>query len=84
MTYRVVYRDVAERQLLRLDSSAQKRIVAAIDKLADAPRPSGCKKLADRPGYRIRIGDYRVVYDIHDQIVTIEIIAIGHRSRIYR
>lgn len=84
MKYTVGYRDIAERQLLRLDSIVQKRIVAAIDKLASDPRPARCKKLSGRPGYRIRIGDYRVVYDIHDRTVTVEIIEIGHRSRIYR
>lgn len=84
MRYTVGYRVLAERQLMRLDLTVQKRVVIAIDKLADNPRPAGCRKLSGRPGYRIRVGDYRVVYDIHDQIVTVEIIEIGHRGRIYR
>ncbi len=84
MKHTVGYRDAAERQLLRLDSGVQKRIVAAIDKLAFNPRPAGCKKLVGRPGYRIRVGDYRVVYNIHDSVVTVEIVDVGHRKDIYR
>lgn len=84
MKYSVGYRALAERQLLRLDVSVQKRVVAAIDKLADNPRPPGYRKLQGRAGYRIRVGDYRVVYNIHDRVISIEIVEIGHRSGIYR
>lgn len=84
MKYSVGYRALAERQLFRLDVSVQKRVVAAIDKLADNPRPPGYRKLQGRAGYRIRVGDYRVVYNIHDRVISIEIVEIGHRSGIYR
>ncbi|MCD8140497.1 MAG: type II toxin-antitoxin system RelE/ParE family toxin [Planctomycetaceae bacterium] len=84
MKYRVGYRDIANRQLRKLPASVQNRVIAAVDKLASNPRPPGCRKLQGRPGYRIRIGDYRVVYEIHDQIITVEIIGIGHRKDIYR
>lgn len=47
-------------------------------------RPSGCKKLKGRDGYRIRIGNYRILYDIIDQTLIINVIAIGHRRDIYR
>lgn len=84
MKYTIGYTAIAENQLLRMDSTVQLRIVAAVDKLADNPRPAGCKKLQGRPGYRIRVGDYRVVYEIHDTVVTVEVMRVGHRSRIYR
>lgn len=84
MTYHVGYRTSARRQLSRLAAAVQEKVVAAVDKLADNPRPPGCRKLQGRPGYRIRVGDYRIVYDIHDRVVTVEIIDIGHRKDIYR
>lgn len=59
------------------------RIVKAIQELRILPRPAGCKKLAGRPGYRIRIGDYRVINKIEDKILTVYIIDIGHRKDIY-
>ena len=84
MTYRVEYRSPARRQLRRLDAAVQMRIVAVVEKLATDPYPSGCRKLQGRPGYRLRVGDYRIVYDIHHRVVTVEIIDIGHRKDIYR
>ncbi len=51
--------------------------------LVNNPRPSGCKKLKGKQGYRIRIGNYRVIYEIHDKILTIDIIAIGDRKDVY-
>ncbi|MEB2787253.1 type II toxin-antitoxin system RelE/ParE family toxin [Algoriphagus sp. E1-3-M2] len=51
--------------------------------LADVPRPNGCKKLKGKEAYRIRVADYRVVYEIADKILYIEVIAIGHRKDIY-
>ncbi len=84
MTYSIGYRASAERNLLRLDAAVRIRVIAAIDKLADNPRPPGCKKLRGMPGFRIRVGDYRVVYAIHDRIIAIEIIDVGHRGDVYR
>ncbi|MGA0557011.1 type II toxin-antitoxin system RelE family toxin [Larkinella sp. VNQ87] len=55
----------------------------AIKALADNPRPFGCKKLKGRKGYRIRVGDYRVVYEINDGILVVLIIDVGHRREIY-
>ncbi len=55
----------------------------AISNLASNPRPDGYKKLMGRPGYRIRIGDYRVIYKIEDKILIVFVIDIGHRKNIY-
>lgn len=61
------------------------RLVEAIDKLAENPRPRGCKKLAGRYDlYRIRVGRYRVVYAIRDEVLVVVIVAIGHRRDVYR
>jgi mRNA interferase RelE/StbE len=59
------------------------RIIKAINELATDPRPPGCKKLTGRPGYRIRVGDYRIIYNIEDKILTVFVIDIGHRKNIY-
>ena len=52
--------------------------------LADDPRPYGCKKLSGEDAYRIRVGDYRIVYSIYDDIVTVEVIRINHRKEVYK
>lgn len=59
------------------------RILKSISELAADARPPGCKKLTGRQGYRIRIGDYRVIYNIEDRILTVFVIDIGHRKDIY-
>ncbi|MGH3925455.1 MAG: type II toxin-antitoxin system RelE family toxin, partial [Pseudonocardiaceae bacterium] len=73
------------KQLEKLDRAAQKKIVLAVTKLADNPRPHSVKSLVNRPGeYRIRVGDYRVVYEIHDGQLLVLVVAVAHRSEAYR
>lgn len=75
----------AAKQLVAISSTYRKRIVAKIDALQSDPRPTGCKKLqGERDVYRIRIGDYRVVYQIRDKELLILIVRVGHRGEIYR
>ena len=84
MTYRVEVAAAAARQLRQLDRSAQRRVQAAIEGLADEPRPSGAKKLVGGNGeWRVRTGDYRIVYEIHDNVLVVLLIAVGHRREIY-
>ena len=84
MTYRVEVAAAAARQLRQLDRSAQRRVQAAIELLADEPRPSGAKKLVGGNGeWRVRTGDYRIVYEIHDNVLVVLVIAVGHRREIY-
>ena len=70
--------------LLRLPRADNRRIVGRIQALAEEPRPHGCEKLAGQESYRIRQGDYRVVYTIDDDRVIVEVVRIGHRSDVYR
>ena len=74
----------AEHELRRLPSRDVLRIVRVIESLAEKPRPSGCQKLATGDGYRVRQGDYRIVYTIDDQERVVEIYKIGHRREVYR
>ena len=85
MKYAVLLEKSAARFLLRLrDAKLKSRLDEAIESLADDPRPPGCRKLAgtsDR--YRVRVGDYRIVYRIDDGKVTVLVLVIGHRREVY-
>lgn len=85
MTYRIEVAPVAIRQLRRLDRAAQRRVQAAIELLAEKPRPSGAKKLVGgEGGWRVRTGDYRLVYETHDDVMLVLVVAVGHRREIYQ
>ena len=85
MSYRIVFTLRAAKQLAEVAPPLQKRIAARIDALAKEPRPRNAKKLTDSDGlYRIRVGDYRVTYQVADDIVLVTIIRIGHRREVYR
>lgn len=82
--YRVLIRKSAADELGSFPKKHIRRIVERIRSLGDEPRPRGCEKLSSRERYRIRQGDYRIVYLIDDAARTVEIFKIGHRSEIYR
>ena len=67
----------------KFSDSIAEPIFNAIAALAQNPRPRGFKKLKGRDGYRIRVGNYRIIYDIFDTELVIDIIALGHRRSIY-
>lgn len=73
----------AKKELDKLSESKAKPILSAIANLAEDPRPNGCKKLKVRDGYRIRIGNYRVIYEVFDGELIVDDIALGHRKDIY-
>ncbi|NLI19729.1 MAG: type II toxin-antitoxin system RelE/ParE family toxin [Actinomycetales bacterium] len=84
MRYCIEVAPAAVRQLRKLDRVAHRRVQAAIELLASEPRPSGAKKLVGGDGeWRVRTGDYRIVYEIHDNVVLVLVIAVGHRRDIY-
>ena len=83
--YSVLIKPSARKELEAVDlKKDRQRIVAAILSLADDPRPSGCRKLSGKDKYRIRCGDYRVVYSVQDVILVVTIVKVGHRSDVYR
>jgi mRNA interferase RelE/StbE len=84
MTYRVEILRSAAKELQRIHPDDRVRIIAVLQNLADDPRPSGSKKLTNRPAWRIRIGAYRVIYEIHDRELMVLVVATGKRSEIYR
>jgi mRNA interferase RelE/StbE len=85
MIYKILYRASVKRELHRLDSATLKRIDAAILALADNPRPAGCVKLSGQKHlWRIRIGDYRVIYEIQDRQLIVLVISVAYRREVYR
>jgi mRNA interferase RelE/StbE len=81
--YTVVIEKDVIKQLTRISSPDYKKIKIAINALADEPRPHGYLKLKGRQGYRIRVGNYRVVYEIEDKILKIFILTVAHRKDVY-
>ncbi|MFP5212031.1 MAG: type II toxin-antitoxin system RelE family toxin [Acidobacteriota bacterium] len=83
--YTVEFSRPAQKQLSKLPETIRKKIYARIESLGDNPRPEGCKKLVGaEPLYRLREGDYRIIYQVEDQVLTILVIRIGHRREVYR
>lgn len=83
--YRIELTLDALRALAKLDKPVRRRIQGAIDKLAGDPRPAGMIALPGAPGaFRIRVGDYRVIYSLHEDRLLIVVIDIGHRRDVYR
>jgi mRNA interferase RelE/StbE len=82
--YEVLIRKTAADELGRIPKNDLRRIVARILSLGDDPRPKGSEKLSVQERYRIRQGDYRVIYAVEDGLRTVEIVKIGHRSEVYR
>lgn len=83
-SYRLSFTASAEKELQGLPARMVARIAARVERLASVPRPTGCKKLVggDKE-WRIRIGDYRVVYEIDDAAKTVDVTRIAHRREVY-
>jgi mRNA interferase RelE/StbE len=85
VSYRVEILKGALKQLKKLSPELQERIQVKIDDLATEPRPSGVKKLKGKENaYRIRVCEYRIIYDIFDNVLLINVVKIGHRSKVYK
>lgn len=84
--YRLAIKASAAKELEQVEpKKLRQRFVAAIERLANEPRPAGCEKLAGTDSaYRIRQGDYRAVYTINDKELVVTIMKIGHRRDVYR
>ena len=84
MSYVINIKKSAQRSLAKISQPHQTNIIATIRNLSDQPRPPGCKKLSARDAWRIRVGNYRIIYEIKDRELVILIILIGHRSEVYK
>ncbi len=82
--YRIEARPRFDRDLAALPSQVRKRVIAKVETLADEPRPPGVKKLKGADDlYRVRVGDYRIVYAIHDGILLVILVRVRHRKEAY-
>lgn len=81
--YRVEVRPAAVRALRRIDPKMRDRIQGAIALLASDPRPPASRQLKGRPGRRVRVGDYRILYAIRDDVLLIVVVTVGHRRDVY-
>lgn len=88
MSYRVEFKPAARREIKKLPRSAQKTVIAKAENLADNPLPSGVKKLQDSPLgsnlLRVRAGDYRIIYQIQENLLVVLIVKIGNRRDVYK
>ena len=83
--YTIEIAPAAERALKKLSVDIQKRIIKALLKLEEEPRPSGVKKLSGEDDiYRILVGDYRIIYQIQDSVLVVLVVKVGHRRDVYR
>jgi mRNA interferase RelE/StbE len=85
MAYKVEFAASAVREFRALERPMQRRIAVRIDQLAENPLPPDVKKLSGKPDhYRIRVGEYRVIYRMESKRVTVVVVKIGHRRDVYR
>jgi len=84
MTYQVIIQRSAEKELDALEKTVHKRVAARLLALEEDPRPAGVKKLQGQESFRLRVGDFRVLYTIDDKTKIVFIQAIGHRREVYR
>ena len=84
MSYNILILRRAQKELAGLPTESYERVKNAIQSLSENPRPSGCKKLVAREGLAIRVGNYRVIYEVDDGQRVAEVLHVGHRRDVYR
>lgn len=85
MSYRIEVKKSAAKSLRKIPKADQKRIADKIDSLAEnTPNPDTTKMKGNNPFHKIRVGDYRIIYEIHENVLSILIVKIGHRKDIYK
>jgi mRNA interferase RelE/StbE len=82
--YEIYFKESVWKELKRIPKNDLKRIFSRIEILGDEPRPTGCEKLTGHELFRIRQGNYRIVYSIQENELTVWIIKVGHRRNVYR
>ena len=84
MKYNILIERYAQKQIMKLDKKIIPVLKVAISNLANNPRPHGYIKLKGEDAYRIRVGDYRIIYEINDDIILVTVVSVGHRKEIYK
>ena len=83
MSYRIEVRPAALRALRAIDHRDRGRIQGVIALLAENPRPPGARALRGRDGLRVRVGDYRIIYTVEDDVLLVVVVTLGHRRDVY-
>jgi mRNA interferase RelE/StbE len=83
VSYRIELRPAAVKALRRIDAQDTPRVQGAIALLGENPRPPGAKALQGRDGLRVRVGNYRIIYSTHDDVLLVVVITLGHRKDVY-
>ncbi len=83
MTYGIIFSDHSLKQLKKLEKNVQERIISTLERIKIRPQAHVTKLVGD-PGYRLRVGDYRVILDLDEGNLVILVIKIGHRNKIYK
>lgn len=83
-SYKIDVTRTARKAIESLPKPYVKAVTEAIRALSEDPRPNGCTKLSGQPGYRIRVGVYRIIYEIKDDVLIVVVIGVGHRKDVYR
>lgn len=86
MPYSIRISPAANREIRKLDRPIQKRILKKLDNLEQEPRPNGVEKLSggNEVRYRVRVGDYRIIYRVDDDVLTVLVLKVGDRKEVYR
>ena len=82
--YSIFFKDSVRKDLAAIPKGDLQRIMERIAGLADNPRPAGCEKLSGQEKYRLRQGNYRIIYSIQDSQLTVWVVKVGHRREVYR
>ncbi len=82
--YEIFFRESVWKELKKVPKADLKKILSRIEQLGTDPRPVGCEKLTGHELYRIRQGNYRIVYTIQDNELTVWVVKVGHRKEVYR
>jgi mRNA interferase RelE/StbE len=83
-SYNVTLKRSAQKEVRALDAALRVRVIRAVRELADVPRPPGCRKLIDSDDrWRIRVGDYRIIYTVDDAGRSVDVVAVRHRGKAY-
>ena len=82
--YKIIFRKSVAQDMRRIPNRELRRILAAIDSLSEEPRPSGVEMLSGQEKYRVRQGNYRIIYEINDKEVIVVVVKVGHRKDVYR
>ena len=82
--YRIEIKKSARKEINKLPSKDLKKVLAKIESLSENPRSQDCKKLSGEEKYRVRCGDYRILYTIEDYVLVVYVVKVGHRRDVYK